>query len=106
MGTAAPLLHVRIEPSELPENTQPEGIPVVVEEHAIPSAQAAPAPAIEPSDLPLETIDEDTGDTESSLEGWDAVRPDDLSGQLDSMLAEAGPDTLEESPIPELEPLE
>ena len=59
-----------------------------------------------PSDLPLETIDEDTGDTESSLEGWDAVRPDDLSGQLDSMLAEAGPDTLEEIPIPELEPLE
>ena len=97
---------MRIEPSELPENTQPEGIPVVVEEHAIPSAEAAPAPAIEPSDLPLETIDEDTGDTESSLEGWDAVRPDDLSGQLDSMLAEAGPDTLEESPIPELEPLE
>jgi len=103
-GSPAPLLHVRIEPSEVRENTQPEGVPVVVEEYAIPSAQAAPAPAIEPSDLPLDTIDEDTGDTESSLEGWDAVRPDDLSGQLDSMLAEAGPDTFEESPIPELEP--
>jgi hypothetical protein len=102
-GTAAPPLLVRIEPSKLPENTQPEGIPVVVEEDAIPSAEPAPAPAIEPSELPLETIDEDTGDTESSLEGWDAVRPDDLSGQLDSMLAEAGPDSLKENPRPELE---
>jgi hypothetical protein len=67
-GTAAPPLLVHIEPSELPENTQAEGVPVVVEEHAIPPDEAAPAPAIEPGDLPLETINEDTGDTESSLE--------------------------------------
>jgi len=103
-GTAAPPLLVHIEPSELPENTQAEGVPVVVEEHAIPPDEAAPSPAIEPGDLPLETIDKDTGDTESSLEGWDAVRPDDLPGQLDSMLAEAGPDSLEQIPRPELEP--
>ena len=35
-GTAAPPLLVHLEPSELPENTQAESMPVVVEEHAIP----------------------------------------------------------------------
>ena len=39
-GTAAPPLLVHIEPWELPENTQAEGVPAVVEEHAIPPDEA------------------------------------------------------------------